>query len=141
MLRPGKRGGWEAVGHHRAGGCYRPVEVLLHQVGVHVAELHFQKLHQGQNGLGRGVGSASGSSSLPCPDSEEQTGPEAFFRALPLGHLRELTPARSQLQPHWPPTRAVPPRGPGPCCSLPWKSSWLLFLLPGSAVILKESFL
>lgn len=50
----------EVRGRRRAGGGCRPAEVLLNQVGVHVAELHLQELHQGQNGLGRG-GSTSGS--------------------------------------------------------------------------------
>lgn len=61
----GGAGGGEEEGLSAAGqaatGYRRPAEVLLHQVGVHVAELHLQELHQGQNGLRRGAGSTSSS--------------------------------------------------------------------------------
>lgn len=47
------RAGGEGVWALQGRGCGRPVKILLHQVGVHVAKLHLQELHQGQNGLGR----------------------------------------------------------------------------------------
>lgn len=75
-------GGGGGGGAPQGGGCCRPAEILLHQVGVHVAELHLQELHQGQNGLGRGphiwLWPIPVSPPFPCADPGEEIGPRAF---------------------------------------------------------------
>ena len=105
MLRLGRRGQegveTEAVRHCRAGGYYRPAEVLLHQVGVHVAELYLQELHQGQNGLGRGS-SMSGSGPFGShlhPLTLTQKGNRARSFPAHLCNVCRADPGPSGLQP------------------------------------------